>query len=190
MLHHRRHPDIKPVWRWFEFQEYLIGEALTNIFASFKPRRGLVIDATSFHSDLVGKTPPEVQEFFEEQGEQLELVTMLELLTTTEAILRTDFKRRVAGRKKDGLSRRFQEISKRAINDARARSAPRSRIRLDDDILDAMTGEGIRVSEFRGALKLRHWLAHGRCWRPNLGRIYTPEAVFDICEALVGSIPK
>jgi hypothetical protein len=108
---------------------------------------------------------------------------MLELLATAEAILRIDFNRRVGARKRDGLSKRFRAIKKNAINDARARSARRARIRLDDDILEAMTGEGIRVSEFRGALKLRHWLAHGRYWRPNLGRNYTPEEVFEICEA-------
>jgi hypothetical protein len=189
MLQHRRDPNIQSVWLWFEFQEHLVGGALTNIFASFRLRGGPAADGTRFHSSLIGKTLPEVQEFFEKQGEQLELLTMLELLTTTEAILRMDFKRRVAARRKDGLSKRFLEISKRAINDARARSVRRPRIRLDDDILEAMTGEGIKVSEFRGALKLRHWLAHGRYWRPNLGQIYTPEAIFDICEALVGSIP-
>lgn len=114
---------------------------------------------------------------------------MLELLATTEGILRIDFDGRVAARKKDGLSNRFREISKNAISHARARSVHQIKIRLDD-ILEAMAEEGIRVSEFRGALNLRHWLAHGRYWRPGLGRIYTPEEVFDICEALVGSISK
>jgi hypothetical protein len=190
MLQHRRDPNIQSVWLWFEFQEHLVGVALSSILASLMSGGRPDTGTTGFLSGLVGKTPPEVREFFDGQREQLELMTMLELLTTTEAILRRDFKHRVAVRRKDGLSKRFREISKRAINDARARSARRPKIRLDGDILEAMTGEEIKVSEFRGALKLRHWLAHGRYWRPSLGQIYTPEAIFDICKALIGSISK
>jgi hypothetical protein len=44
--------------------------------------------------------PPEVNEFFDQQQGQLELPTMFELLATTEAILKTDFKARVALKKK------------------------------------------------------------------------------------------
>src|ERR1700722_14608809 len=128
MLQHRRDPNIKSVWLWFEFQEHLVGGALTNIFASFRLRGRPAANATDFHPSLIGKTPFEVQEFFEKQGERLELVTMLELLTTTEAILRVDFRRRVAARRKDGLSKRFRELNKSAINDARAQSARRPRI--------------------------------------------------------------
>jgi len=45
------------------------------------------------------------------------------------------------------------------------------------------------VSAFRGVLKLRHWLAHGRHWHPKLGRGYTPNDVFDISQALIYAVP-
>jgi hypothetical protein len=181
MLQQRRDPSIKSVWLWFEFQKYLIGNALASIIASFRSGGGPKAGATGLHPYLVDKTPAEVEEFFEDQREQLEFVTMLDLLATVEAILRTDLGNRVAARKKDRLSTRFVEINRNAINDARTRSDRRPRIRLDD-ILDAMAEEQIKVSEFRGALNLRYW-------RPNLGQGYTPEAIFDICEKLVNSIP-
>jgi hypothetical protein len=45
------------------------------------------------------------------------------------------------------------------------------------------------IGAFRGALRLRHWLAHGRHWHPKLGRGYAPADVFDISRGLIDSIP-
>jgi hypothetical protein len=52
-----------------------------------------------------------------------------------------------------------------------------------------MKKAGVAVGDFRGALKLRHWLAHGRWWQPKLGRNYTPQIVFDVSRVLIESIP-
>jgi hypothetical protein len=46
---------------------------------------------------------------------------------------------------------------------------------LDEDIFETWKEKspapGPRlISELRGAFKLRHWLAHGRYYEPNLGR--------------------
>ena len=108
---------------------------------------------------------------------------MFELLAITEAILRIEFKARVEARKKDGLSRRFRKIQK----------ASGDKVRLDEDILSAMKAEVMPanlVAAFRGALKLRHWLAHGRHWHPKLDRGYAPSDVFDISRTLIDSIPS
>ena len=43
------------------------------------------------------------------------------------------------------------------------------------------------ISEFRGALNLRDWLAHGRYWNPKLGRKHSPEDVLNISKMLVDS---
>jgi hypothetical protein len=40
------------------------------------------------------------------------------------------------------------------------------------------------VGDFKGALHLRHWLAHGRYWHQIFARDYSPGDVFDICFAL------
>ncbi len=107
---------------------------------------------------------------------------MFEILATTEAVLRIEVKTRVVARKKDPLSRRFRKLYK----------AKGDRIRLDEDILTAMKEEGVSegaISAFRGSLRLRHWLAHGRHWHPKLGRGYAPSDVFDISRALIDSIP-
>ena len=107
------------------------------------------------------------------------MLTMFELLATTEAILRIDFNIRVADRRKDSLSKRFRAIRK-AVGD---------KIRIDEDILRPMQEEGVPVADFRATLKLRHWLAHGRHWHPKLGQNDAPGDVFDIARALLDAIP-
>ena len=104
---------------------------------------------------------------------------MFELLATTEAILRIEFDARVKGRRKDSLSRRFRDAHK----------LRGEKIRLDDDILAALKEAGVEVGDFRGTLRLRDWLAHGRHWHPKLGRGYTPGDVLGIARELIDSIP-
>jgi hypothetical protein len=177
-------PDIDSVWTWFEFQIALIGESRASVLRSISWGRDIVVDASRPHeARFIGFTRREVDGFFDAHRGQLELLTMFELLATTEAILRIEVRARVAARKKDGLSRRFRKLYK----------AKGDRIRLDEDILNAMKEEGVSASviaAFRGVLRLRHWLAHGRHWHPKLGRGYTPNDVFDVSRALIDSIPS
>jgi hypothetical protein len=54
-----------------------------------------------------------------------------------------------------------------------------------------MKEEGVpasAISAFRGVLRMRHWLAHGRHWHPKLGRGYGPSDVFDISRALIEAV--
>ena len=177
MLERRRDPDLITVWLWFEFQKELIGEELGSVFRSLPLGSGSGINNPR-HERFIGQTRQEVDEFFNRQTAQLELLTMFELLATMEAILRIDFESWVTAKKRDTLSRRFREIRRR-----------REKIRLDEDILAAMKAEGIGVSGFRGLLNLRHWRAHGRHWSPRLGGSFTPYIVFDTSKALVDAIP-
>jgi len=176
-------PDIDSVWLWFEFQVALVDEESGRFLQSFRSGSNTFAEARRPHeSRFLGLTRTESQEFFDAQRDRLELLTMFELLATTEAILRIEFKDRVSARKKDGLSRRFRKIHK----------AKGDKIHLDEHILAAMKEEGVAanvIGAFRGTLGLRHWLAHGRHWQPKLGRGYAPGDVFDIARALIESIP-
>ncbi len=177
-------PDIDRIWIWYEYQLALLGESRANILrptSSGFNATGQVLKA--HEARFVGLTLNEVQEFFDAQRGQLELLTMFEILATAEAVLRIDFRIRVDARKKDPLSKRFRTLHK----------AQGDKIRLDEDILSSMKEEGVAanaIAEFRGVLKLRHWLAHGRHWHPKLGRGYAPSDIFDISRALIDSIPR
>lgn len=172
-------PDIGFVWEWFEFQIALLGESHADVLRRLM---SLEISARPHEARLVGLTPEEVSAYFDAQRNQLNLLTMFELLATTEAILRIDFNERVALKKKDRLSRRYRELD-RSNGD---------NIRLAEDLLTAMKDavtEPKVVSDFLGVLNLRNWLAHGRYWHPKLGRGYTPNDVFDVCRDLILLIP-
>jgi len=169
-------PDLNASWDWFEFQSEMLAAARSRALHGHAPA-----GPAPFEQRLLGLTPEEAARFFEAQKRHLDLLCMLDLLTTTEAILRVDFRDRVEQRKKDPLSRKYRELNKR-----------KSRLHLDEDILEALKDTGIRaqaISGFRGALRLRHWLAHGRYWHPKLGRGYAPNDVFDIVRALLDEIP-
>lgn len=177
-------PDINHVWAWFEYQVALIAESRASVLRAVSSAPHPTEHSLRSHEvRFIGCTAGEVEEFFDAQRGQLELVTMFEILATTEAILRMEVKTRIAARKRDSLSKRFRRLYK----------VKGDRIRLHEDILVAMKEEGVSptaVAAFRAALNLRHWLAHGRHWHPKLGRGYAPTDVFDIARDLIDTIPR
>jgi len=182
LLRERLTTNLDAVWRWFEFQRDLIAKELND---SLKSLVGAAGEPRPIHLFRRGTTTIEVRDFFASQNEQLDLMVMLEIVAATEGILRVNSLQR--RKKKDHPSRRFRAVYKQGRQEARLKSG-RLKIRLDKDILEAIAEEGVNVSEFRGALNLRNWLALGRYWAPKLGHNYTPEVVFDICTDLIRSL--
>lgn len=174
--------DLSQAWDWYEFQRALIGEERSRVLEALA-RGGNV--GMSRH---VGKTRDELDGDFAFQIDELDQLAMLGMLASTEAAMRIDFIERVSFKKKDDVSRKFRDAYKR-------RKRRIERIRLEEEILDGWKSQGdVRigraVAEFKGALNLRHWLAHGRYWRPKLGRAagYDPADVFDICKELLQAV--
>jgi len=107
---------------------------------------------------------------------------MLVLLAAAEAALRVDYILRIIENKKDGVSKGFVALYKKQ----------QLEVGLEDQLLrvwkrqpSATAARKSAMGDFRGALKLRHWLAHGRYWKPQLAQEYDPQDVFDICDALL-----
>lgn len=173
-------PDLGSVWVWFESQSALLAEERLMMLARAGSGDGSALRAHQIQ--FVGLTTVEIADFFDTQRTQLELLTMFELLAVTEATLRLEFQSRVRLRKKDSLSRRFRRLNREAGG----------RVRLDEEILDALGSEGLPpslIGDFCGTLGLRNWLAHGRYWHPKPGRRYTPADLFDTASALLKAIP-
>lgn len=170
--------SLQELWGWYEFQRALIGEEKTRVLTA------LFSGSSPLPSGYLSKTAEELDDSFAHQLAELNQLTMLGLLASTEARLRVDFIERISNKKKDDVSRRFWEVYKEQGIE---------KIRLEEDILDTWrdfaSGAGIKsaVAEFKGVLHLRHWLAHGRYWKPKLGRAagYDPVDVFDICKDLL-----
>jgi hypothetical protein len=170
--------SLQTVWQWYEFQRALVGEEKSRVLDVPAGSVSLAL------SRYVGKTREELEEEFGYQTTELAQVTMLGMLASTEAALRLDLAERVSNKRNDKVSRRFRDIYQE-----RGR-----KFRLEEDILDVWKKHGDAgikeaVQEFKGATKLRHWLAHGRYWKPKLGRAgYDPVDVFDICGGLLQAI--
>ena len=102
-----------------------------------------------------------IKEMFDCLFEELDNQTVLFLVASYEAKIRSDFRNRVSGykgKRTDKLSKEFKRI-------ARERGR---RVRLDGDILAAWQDELALqknvIGQFIEVLKVRHWLAHGRNW--------------------------
>lgn len=112
---------------------------------------------------------------------------MLQLLAATEAALRVDFIHRVAIKKRDAVSREFGKLYKE-----HGKKHGLS-IKLKQQLLEAHEQAAApevqrAINDFVGALKIRHWLAHGRYWKPKFGQQPTPEAIFAICSGLIEAL--
>lgn len=162
-------PTIAAVFQFHEKIHRTIYNQLQQEKVAASPQPGAV---------FFGMTSEEVDDFFR----RLDQLAMFDLLSTTEAHVRTDFQDRVQKKRKDALSREFRKAAKQR----------RGKVRLDEDILDSWKKHHPKnkacIREFKAALKLRHWLAHGRHWVPKLGRSYTKWVVRDICDTLAEAI--
>lgn len=133
------------------------------------------------HADparFTGASPADVARDLHERLAELELSQSLILLAAIEASFRIDFEKRCAGRKRAKLAKTFRQI----------RKTRGERIRLEEDILETWKAEGslsrALIGDIKGALKLRHWLAHGRYWTAKLGRKYDFDSLVALAEAL------
>jgi hypothetical protein len=163
--------SIDWIWDWYEFHSKLVASAKVKILED------LASNQIASNPTFGGMSPDEIEEFFQE----LDYLTELDLLTAVEAALRVDFYERVQDKKKDPLSRNFQGLVRRLGN----------KVYLAEHILEAWkksVPQGAAISDFKGALNLRDWLAHGRYWKPKLGRDYSPNDIFDICSNLLQTV--
>jgi hypothetical protein len=171
--------SLGTVWQWYEFQRSLIGEEKSRLFGALARGERLT------ESRYFGKTLEELDADFAFQTAELGLLSEFAMFACTEAALRVDFIVRVKDRQKDEVSRGFRNASKKRGK----------KIRLEEDILDVWREHGVvriknAVREFKGALNLRDWLAHGRYWTPKLGRVagYDATVVLGICSELLQAI--
>lgn len=169
-------PSLLFIWTWF--QESSVGLRLREsqlVSGAFTP--------SDSEKHLLGLTHGEIGVLFRQYLHELNEVASLTMIASTEASLRIDFEARAAKRHKDKISREFRDIRRR-----------RGRwIRLDEDILGTWATVGgvakSAVSEFRGLLNLRDWLAHGRYWAPKLGKQYDAQGVFSVSDRLLSKVP-
>ena len=137
-----------------------------------KIKQNLLSGCGSTEPRFVGMRLDDIDEFFNDELNEIDHRTCLFLIAAAEAVLVVDFLNRVGGRKKDTISKNFRNIFKNECE-----KNPKN-VRLDKHILDIWRDRDGKtkslIGDFRGALNYRHWLAHGRHWTPTLGQYYDP----------------
>ncbi len=124
----------------------------------------------------------EINEEFAEQLAETGLRSSLITLAQVEAAFRVDYRLRCKLKKADEISIKFRKIYK----------ARKERARLDEDIIatwyqHVIPQERAVISQLRGMLKFRHWLAHGRYW--IFGHKFVFEDVYLIADAVTSGLP-
>ena len=137
----------------------------------------------SSQSKFRGYTQQELLTEFKKRIEELERTSSLSLLSSLEASLIIDYLSRCYGKKKDPLSRDLRELH----------NSKAQRASLEQDILTIWKKHHPDfqplISELIGAFKYRHWLAHGRYWKPKLGRKYDYQYTYSLAIQLYSSLP-
>ena len=166
------------VWKYYETEQ----EAVTRLKAEIV-NRVRNDDPSVKDSPFDGKTLSEVDAYFNSVLEEVDHHVCLSLIASAESAIIVDFRRRIADRKKDVVSRSFIELFKLKDRDVR-------KVKFDDDILQtwASQSRGCKkaIGEFRGALNYRHWLAHGRYWECDSS--YHPETVMKIIQEMLAAM--
>lgn len=126
---------------------------------------------------FIGDSPSDVANELSRRLDELDLSSTFTVLGAVEASFRVDYLQRCYAKRKDPISRQFRQIYKKYGNKAY----------LDQHIF-ATWQELVPQSKdviftLRGAFRFRDWLAHGRYWRPKLGRRYDYLTVYTLAEA-------
>lgn len=158
--------SLEDVWDHYE----LTRDSLVRRKEAIK--QNVLTGSGSTEPGFVGMSLDDLDEFFDNELNEMDHRTCLFFIAAAEAVLVVDFMNRVVDRKKDEISKNFRNIFK---NECEKNSR---NVRLDKHILDIWRQRDGKtkslIGDFRGALNYRHWLAHGRHWTPKLGQYYDP----------------
>jgi len=134
-------------------------------------------------SRFFGKSQVEVASELVDRLDETDLRSSLAVLSQVEAAFRLDYAERCEKKKHDPLPKAFLALYRKKSKKGRLR----------EDIF-AMWREKHpethqALSELNGAFNLRHWLAHGRYWKPSLGRKYDYRYIYNLADSVFENFP-
>jgi len=77
--------SIEFIWSWYEDQKEALLDFRTKVFAT------VIISSSSANSKFIGLTTDELNDYFQDSEEELEHLVCFDLISATEAVLRSDF---------------------------------------------------------------------------------------------------
>ena len=150
-----------------------IEASVRNYFSSINPR---------FVERFTGYTPQEIEREMDFVLEEHARSTSMSILSALEATFRVDFLQRCYQRQREPLSRAF-----RTIHRAKGQYVPLTDIfsewQQHSDVSQSV------IADMNRAFRYRHWLAHGRYWKPKIGQEYDYDDIYTLAESIYGSFP-
>ena len=150
-----------------------IEASVRNFFSSINPR---------FDERFTGYTQQEIEREMDFVLEEHARSTSMNILAALEATFRVDFLQRCYQRQRDPLSRAL-----RTIHSVKGQYVPLTDIfsewQRHSDVSKSV------IADLKRAFRYRHWLAHGRYWRPKIGREYDYDDIYTLAESIYGSFP-
>ena len=151
-----------------------LDSSLRLYFSKYSPR---------YEVRFVGYSRSQIVEELQHRLKEAELMASLAVFAFLEGAFRIDYEHRCLDRKKDPVSRALRQIYKEK----------HQRAKLSEDIFETWSRcePELRrvVGDLRAAFHLRNWLAHGRYWKPKLGRKYDFNDVFRLADKTLRSFP-
>lgn len=110
--------------------------------------------------------------------QELDRAVSFSILSALEALFRIDYLTRCYNKKKDSLSKKIRDIyRKKGV-----------RASLEKDILrewkEICPEYKSFISKIISAFDYRYWLAHGRYWKPKLGRTYDYSSLYTLAYSM------
>lgn len=145
----------------------LVPEAISSHYRTV--RKSIVAHFQNPNADpeLIGLTPDKIELLKDSTLEELEKEAVLALITSLEAVFRTDFIIRVEAKKRDTLSKHFKSIIKETEKKSGIR-LPYFRYGIKEVIIDGWKEYRPNYKTAFDSLgqifEFRNWMAHGRYW--------------------------
>lgn len=160
--------NVEDIYSWYQLTNKGLLEQRDEVIDSVIHKNA---DSGPTDIEFLGMSLSEIREMFTTLKDELEIAYILKLTAAGEAAFKVDFNNRVKkGKKRRNLTIEdaFKKISTRKSYD---------QISLEHDIIGTwkLFLPEIRrfpISYFKGLLKYRHWIAHGRYW-PYKGQQYS-----------------
>ena len=132
----------------------------------------------------------EVEAYFARERAEVDGMCIVNVVAAAEAAIRADYAVRVRGAYKHPLSRTYASYHQSLSASARVRP-PFDQQGILHELKAAAVVADHLVTDFRHALRVRHWYAHGRYWLLNsTAAADTPTDIYSTCVVLLAALPK
>ncbi|BBB89712.1 MAG TPA: hypothetical protein PKA28_12460 [Methylomusa anaerophila] len=167
----KQNKNIEDILEWYQITKNSLDEN----------EKLIISNKNTTLKQFIGLTKQEVEEYFKYVKDELEKMVCLDLLAAIEAALKIDYFIRAEGKKRETISKFFREDYKKT----------KGKVSLDGTILSAWKEfypeYRHKIGAYRGFLKYRNWLAHGRIWEETV--LCDVDVVYQICDDIISNLP-